>query len=387
MSQSLAISGHFRRNQLVGGVASVFNNLSRGIEAVIDRDERFRDLRVTVFHGPDGVPYHSERFEYREQSNRWGRFAADLRYGLVDSGEFDASLFPNYFRPPIVRSRRSIAVIHDLIRKHMPEMMRWRKRKWLDAVQRLALRQCDAVVTISETVKQDVLRWFGQRWADKITPIWNPIAFARLEGDQPPTSNEGRPYLLGVAVDRPFKNLHTLIRSFAKLRPEFPDHCLVLAGELRSRRAKGDQHGASVNAKMPATVDLVRDLGLAEHVKVTGFVSDAELGALYRGADAFVLPSLFEGFGMPAAESLAMGTPTIVSGIPALREATLGAAYYLSEPQNVDRVADEIAAVLRLGPAARPAPALVTDIRHKFHPATIATRYLEVIFEQQPVAA
>jgi glycosyltransferase involved in cell wall biosynthesis len=310
-----------------------------------------------------------------------------VRYGLIDSGEFDVSLFPNYFRPPIVRSRRSIAVIHDLIRKHMPEMMRWRKRKWLDTVQRLALRQCDAVITISETVKQDVLRWFGQRWADKVFPIWNPISFARLEGDQAPTSNLGRPYLLGVAVDRPFKNLHTLIRSFARLRAQYPDHCLVLAGELRSRRPSKDRHTAQVTAKMPPTVDLVRDLGLSEHVKITGFVSDAELGALYRGADAFVLPSLFEGFGMPAAESLATGTPTIVSEIPALREATLGAAYYLTEPENVDRVTDEIAAVLRLGAAARPSPQLVANIRHKFHPTTIATRYLEVLFERSPLTA
>jgi glycosyltransferase involved in cell wall biosynthesis len=81
-----------------------------------------------------------------------------------------------------------------------------------------------------------------------------------------------------------------------------------------------------------------------------------------------------------------MGTPAIVSDIPALREASLDAAYYLPEPENVDRVADAIAAVLRLGAAGRPTAELVAKVRHSFHPATIATRYLEVLFDMPPVA-
>ena len=103
---------------------------------------------------------------------------------------------------------------------------------------------------------------------------------------------------------------------------------------------------------MPSTVDLVADLGLSEHVRVTGFVSDRELGALYRGATMCVLPSLFEGFGMPAVESLAMGKPTLTSGLPVLREVTLELAQYLDDPTDVgaDGGRDQL--------DARPSPAI-----------------------------
>lgn len=371
---------------MVGGIASHFQNLCRGIEEVSASDARFRDLEVDVFHGPAGVPYRSDRFSYHELRGGFGRFGADARIGLLHSGRFDAALFPNYFRPPVVRAGRSVVVIHDLLYKHMPELVSWQKRAWLDWAERYALRHCDQVVAISETVRQDLLAWFGQQWASKVRAIWNPIAFERLDGDARSTVAGGHPYLLAVAVDRPFKNLHTLIRAFSLLRPRFPEHRLVLAGEVRSRRPKSRIHDKSVAAAAPPTVDLVRQLGLEDHVTITGFVSDQELGAMYRGAEAFVLPSLFEGFGMPAVESLALGTPTIVSDLPVLREATLGLARYLGQPRDPAAMAEDVAAVLHEPSSARPHAEAVATIRRLFSPATIAVQYLEAIFGLPPHA-
>jgi glycosyltransferase involved in cell wall biosynthesis len=379
MTKSLAISGHFRKNQMKGGVASFFQNLLRGIDAVAAEDSRFADLSVTVFHAPDRIPYASQRFEYRAVDSRLGRFGVDLKNGLFESAKFDVSFFPNYFRPPIVRSRRSVTVIHDLFYKNMPELIARTKRIWLDATQRYALRHCDSVVTISETVKQDVLRCFGTRWADKICPIWNPIAFERLDGVDVATVSQGRPYILGVALDRPHKNLVTLVRAYAKLRERRPDLCLVLVGELRSNHPS-QSASAEASGRLPAAADVVRDMGLEEHVKVAGFVTDQELGALYRGAAAFVLPSLFEGFGMPAIEAMASGTPTLVSDLPVFREVTLGAARYLHEPQDPDAVCDSIDQVLAAGIQARPSQELIAEVRRVFAPATIARQYLDVLF-------
>src|SRR5262249_52377822 len=148
------------------------------------------------------------------------------------------------------------------------------------------------------------------------------------------TFTAGRPYILCAAVDRPPKNLATLIRAFAHLRKKFPDHRLVLAGQLRSEDRTWRQRSQSVESKLPGAMDLITELGLSEHVVLTGFIPDAELGVLYRGAALFVLPSLFEGFGMPAVEALAMGAPTLVSDLPVLREVTLNAAHYIADPLN-----------------------------------------------------
>ena len=381
MARTLAISGHFRPNQLVGGVASFFQNLTYGIAQVVDQDPRFGDVEATVFHGPAGTPGCHDGLRYREAPRPLGRFAADTWYGLFESDRFDASLFPNYFTPPVVRSRRTVAVIHDLLYKNMPEFVSWKMRLWLDRCERRSLRRCDAVATISAAVKNDVVRWFGVKHANKIRPIWNPIAVERLEhGEFDPVG--GHPYFLGVAVDRPFKNLATLIHAFARVRAQLPEHRLVLAGELRSRRPKGNMHSGAAAARMPSTVDLVNQLGLQDEVAITGFVSDAQLGALYRGADAFVLPSLFEGFGMPAIEALALGTPTIVSDIPPLREITLGAGRFVADPLDDLQLAEALVAVAANVDAARPTRTMISEIRNRFSPRTIAKQYLELLFPE-----
>jgi glycosyltransferase involved in cell wall biosynthesis len=189
-----------------------------------------------------------------------------------------------------------------------------------------------------------------------------------------------------VAVDRPFKNLYTLIRAYDAVRVRYPDHCLVLVGELRSRRPQGRIHDKQVASAMPATVDLVRELGLGDRVVITGFVSDAELGALYRGASLFVMPSLFEGFGMPPIEALALGAPTLVSGIPVLREVTLGAAQYLDDPQDAGAMSERIMHILERVDAYRPSPETIAEIRRTFAPETIAVQYLETLFDLPPRA-
>lgn len=378
MPRSLAITGFFQKHQMVGGVASVFQNLSRGIESLIRHDDQYRDLAVTVFHGPAGVPYRSPQFEYQQVSGPGGRFAAETKVAAGRIKGFDGTLFPNYFTPPIVRSKRATTVIHDLLHLHFPDVVTPRKRLWLTACHQWTLRRADAVVTITQAVKDDVLRRYGDRWAERVTPIWNPIALDRLEAVEETPAVNGRPYVLGVAVDRPSKNLSTLIRAFKTLRDRYPDFRLVLVGELRSNRPAWEKQTAAVEAKMPAAVDLVKELGLTDHVTITGFVTDAALGSLYRGASVFALPSLFEGFGMPPVEAMSLGVPTVVSGIPPLREVTLGQAHYLDDPLNPHELADRLAAIIEQGSAAKPSAETIASLKHHFSPATSARQYLNV---------
>jgi glycosyltransferase involved in cell wall biosynthesis len=182
-----------------------------------------------------------------------------------------------------------------------------------------------------------------------------------------------------VAVDRPQKNLFRLIQAFSHVREKCPDVCLVLAGQLRSMRREAREKSRAVNRTMPAAVDVVNDLGLADHVCVTGFVSDQQLGALYRGAAMCVMPALFEGFGMPAIESLAMGKPTLVSGLPVLREVTLNSAQYLDDPTDVEAMSEAIVNILASPERYRPTTQLMERLREEFSPRTIARRYLDIL--------
>lgn len=242
------------------------------------------------------------------------------------------------------------------------------------------LRRANAVVAISEWVKSDILKHYGQRWESKVHAIWNPIAIERFNTESEQRVTNGRPYILCTSADRPSKNLGSLIRAFDLIRDRFPDHCLVLAGQLRSEY-RGWRRQTS-NAELPAAIELVESLNLADRVVLTGYIPDEQLGALYRGASLFVLPSLFEGFGMTAVEALALGSPTLVTDLPVLREVTLNGAHYIPDPLNAHQIADQIVGLLSRSESARPSDQLQTDIRHRFAPETIARQYHDLMLRE-----
>jgi glycosyltransferase involved in cell wall biosynthesis len=380
MAKSIGIPGIFREDQRAGGVYSVFENLLRGFAELLDSGAATRPFELTVFHGRVAPLHRDQRFHWRRVSDRLGRFAAETRIAAFPGNPLDALLLLNYHTPPVIRAQRAVTIIHDLLYLHMPEYCSRRKLAWLKWCYALALKKCHRVVTISGAVKQDMLRLYGERWNDRIEVIWNPVSVDRFSGNADVNFTNGRPYILCVSVDRPPKNLYRLIKAFALVhKKKFPDHCLVLAGQLRSLRRDWRERSAAVDQTMPAAADLVDELNLGDHVRVTGFISDEQLGALYRGATMCVLPSLFEGFGMPAVESLAMGKPTLVSGLPVLREVTLGAAHYIDDPTDVEAMAERIAAVLDRPAQFQPPPELVERVRESFSPREIARRYLKVL--------
>jgi glycosyltransferase involved in cell wall biosynthesis len=375
----LGMCGFYREDQFPNGLYSFAENLMRGMAALRGLSQNNCPFEMTVFHAAKGLRWTAEQLKYRELSNRLGRFAAETRVGFSGSAGFDAVLFPNSFTPPVVRAKRAVTIIHDLQYIHFPEHWPLPRRLWMRACHEVTLRKCDAVVSISQAVKDDILKHYGDRWQSRIHSIWNPVALDRFDRPAEQDFTNGRPFILTAGVDRPVKNLATLIRAFALIRERFPDHCLILAGQLRSHDRAWRRSDARVESEMPPTVDLINELGLEKHVIATGYIPDDQLGALYRGASAFVLPSLFEGFGMPAVESMALGAPTLVTGLPVLREVTLGAAQYIENPQDVDEMATRIADLLRAGDAARPSAELRREFRERFAPETIAAQYVKVM--------
>jgi glycosyltransferase involved in cell wall biosynthesis len=379
MASSIGIPGIFREDQRAGGVYSVFENLLRGFAELLDAGTCPPPFELTVFHGRVAPPKRDPRFHWQRVGDRLGRFAAETRIAAHPGCKLDALLLLNYHTPPVIRASRTVTIIHDLLYLHMPEYCSRQKLAWLKWCYAMALRKCHRVVTISGAVKQDMLRLYGERCNDRIEVIWNPVSIDRFTSGLEADITDGRPYILCVSVDRPPKNLYRLIKAFALVREKFPDHCLVLAGQLRTQRRDRRERSAAVDETMPAAADLVDQLELHHQVRVTGFIPDEQLGALYRGATMCVLPSLFEGFGMPAVESLAMGKPTLVSGLPVLREVTLGSAHYIDDPTNVEAMAESIGAILDRPADFQPTQELVARVHERFSPREIARQYLRVL--------
>jgi glycosyltransferase involved in cell wall biosynthesis len=184
------------------------------------------------------------------------------------------------------------------------------------------LRRADRVITISNCSKRDIMRIYGL--PDRKVSVTLLAADERFCPD--PVGVPGsalaalpRPYILNVGTLEPRKNLEGLLRAFARACQAGVPHTLVITG------ARG--WGRSRLAPLP------RELGIADRVVFTGFVPDEDLPHLYAGADFFVYPSLYEGFGLPVLEAMASGTPVITSNLSSLPEVA-GDAALLVDPRS-----------------------------------------------------
>ena len=244
-------------------------------------------------------------------------------------GELDAIHATNPAAIPPARPGQALVVtIHDLAFERFPELY---PPRWLRLYRRgleIAVREAHAVLTPSRDAAAAVAAHGVERERIHITP---------LAADRPVVTPDARsapydaPYVLFVGTLEPRKNLPRLVRAFrAAVGQASLPHELVLAG------ATGWQQDPLAN-------ELAAEG--AGRVHVPGRVASNELDALYRGADAVVYPSLYEGFGLPVLEALAHGKPTLSSGTSAIPEVA-GDAALLVDPEDEDALAAGLVRIL-----------------------------------------
>ena len=184
---------------------------------------------------------------------------------------------------------------------------------------RHGVRSADGVICVSAATRLDVVRWCGLKEAAKIFVVRNaakPLA----------SGNKGsaRKRLLGsyalyVGAYLPHKNLDPVLRAFSQRTAGLPSHLVCVGPDyLGERRSM-----------------LGRYLG-SDWLISLGFVDDAELRDLYEDAAVVVMPSLFEGFGMPIVEALSHGTPVIATRLPVFQEIAKGGVIYVDDPLSVE---------------------------------------------------
>lgn len=234
----------------------------------------------------------------------------------LSSDDLDVVVFPTlYTFVPMVSAAKKIVIIHDTIPETCPELVfpGARQRLFWRAKSILARRQCDALATVSDYSRRRIRE--GLRWLpDRIFVVGeapDPV-FRMLEEPRPGGRLETsgldwkRRRLVYVGGFSPHKNLVALVDAFAAaVREEaLGDLDLVLVGETESE---------VFHSNLEEVRRRVSDLGLGDRVVFTGFLPDQELVVLLNLSSALVLPSVVEGFGLPAVEAAACGRPVIAT--------------------------------------------------------------------------
>lgn len=235
----------------------------------------------------------------------------------LDAYIFFTPVIPLFFRP-----KKSIVMALDFAYMAYPgRFPGWLAARFLYLLHRRSLRMADRVLAISKQTAGEVTRLFGVPPAH-ITII--PMSYIPL-GDAPRPVAVPEKFFLFAGVLKKRKNVAGVIRAFAEFRAAHPEYGLVIAGKNEGPYYR-------------ALVSLSRALGLYEHVRFLGYVTNAELAYVYGKAEALVFPSFIEGFGMPVLEAMHAGLPVITSKSGALAEVADGAAL-LVDPQRPDDIA------------------------------------------------
>ncbi len=253
-----------------------------------------------------------------------------VRMSLAVARErLDVFFFPTVFSYfPLLRRVRTVVGVHDTIAENHPELAFAAKRNerfWRWKVQ-AALRQADLCITVSQHSKRSIQNVYGV--GDEQIQVIREAPATLFSPDDSPRED----FLLYVGGISPTKNLETLLRAFAASKAKR----LVLVGDYA-----GD-HFKTCQAEL---AELASALGVSERVRFAGYVPDMQLVELYRRTSLFVMPSWDEGFGLPAVEAMACGTPVLVSSGHALEE-VVGDAGLLADPHSADEFQRQIDRVL-----------------------------------------
>ena len=286
----------------------------------------------------------------------------------VRGDRLDAFLFPSVYTYFPVVGTPTVVGLHDTIVEELPELTVPSRRERLAAglKHRVAVRRATRLFTVSEASRSAIASRFGiPRDRVRIVPeapdpVFSPRSGAALAAGLAEVGlTTLEPFYLYAGGISPHKNVETLVDAFARShsRAGSDSPALVLVGDLESEAYLSSAR--SVRERIAQ-----HDLGAA--VRLPGFVSDEALACLYSAATAVVIPSLAEGFGLPAVEAAACGAPVALSDLPPHRE-TLGEAALFFPPRDVETLAailDRLAADeelrLHVGAQARQAVAGLT---------------------------
>jgi glycosyltransferase involved in cell wall biosynthesis len=265
-------------------------------------------------------------------------------------------IFNPKFTVPLFTRARTVFVMHGSEWFVIPEHFLWYDRLYFKRAVPAYLRSADSVIAVSHAVKRDAVRYTGVT-PRKIAAIHNgfdPQGFQPVKDPQRLAEVRQKyrlpeQFLLWVGQMESRKNLGRLFEAMARVKDRIP-HSLVIAGAQR--------HQFPMAAGVEQELQLIEDRGIEERVHFAGWVNHDDLPAVYSLADAYVFPSLYEGFGIPLLEAMACGCPVLAATAGAVPEVCGDAALWFDAAGGHPRPAKALERLLR-------EPGLAQDLRRR----------------------
>jgi glycosyltransferase involved in cell wall biosynthesis len=292
----------------LSGIGQHTANLIKGISE-LDRENTYLFLKEPL------VSYGV--FSLKNQF-RLSRLLRKLDVDVYHSTNFMIPLF-------MTKKIKVVITVHDLIPWKFPQYTpRAKKTKFFGLfklIMRLAVRRADKIIVVSKTTAEDLQECLNVP-SEKINVVYNGIGDEFFNLDRKGGEKEGSILFVGRAD--PYKNLTGLIEAYNLLVKKYNiKHKLLVVGEEDKR--------------YPDARLLVKKLHLEEKVVFQGYVKSGQILEVYSKASVLVMPSFYEGFGLPATEAMACGIPVIVSNTPALKEVVRENAVVI-DPKNIEEI-------------------------------------------------
>ena len=297
-----------------------------------------KDLKFKIYlkTGPRmEMPVPTENWQYQIVGPRkfWTQIGLPLKL-LTESRKPDVFFSPSHYAPRFSPMPTAISIM-DLSYIHFPELFTKHDLYQLVNWTKYSAKNAREIFTISNFSRDDIIKTYKKKPED-VETTYLGIKPA-LSGNDKVLSMEEmhkkfgitKPYLLFVGTLQPRKNVAKLIEAFSQLKNKEIE--LVIVGK------KGWLWEEIFAAP--------EKFGVMERVKFLDFVENEDLPSLYKNALCFVLPSLYEGFGLPVLEAMKFGCPTVISDTSSLPEVGGDAALYF-DPQSVDDIAQKIEKVI-----------------------------------------
>ncbi len=242
------------------------------------------------------------------------------------------------FSPPVVRMCKLVCTVHDLIGIIFPKNLRPVSRFYWSKLLPFAVSKADVIIADSENTKRDIIKYLRVKPNDvrviyiavddtfKVVQDISLLRGVRLKYEIPPD------FIFSVGTIEPRKNYDRLIVAFKKLKDTTSlPHTMVIAGKK--------------DWAYPGLRELVDKLEIAKDVIFLDYIDDNDLALLYNAASLLILPSLYEGFGLPVLEAMACGAPVVASNVSSIPE-IINDAGILVDPYDTDSICDGMFRVL-----------------------------------------
>lgn len=322
------------------GLGRYAQKLIENLEKIDKINQYFIFLRKENF---DEFQPKNDNFKKVLADYTWYSFSEQINMPKVlNAYKLDLVHFP-HFNVPILYRKKFVITIHDLILIHFPTLkgtrlnpiFYWIKYLAYKIIIGSAIRRSKKIITVSEFSKNDILNHYSLK-KDKVSVTYEAFDESQIskydsDVDESILRKYGiiKPYLLYVGNAYPHKNLERLLDSWDKFFLEEKNKKvtqLVLVGkkDYFYERLMGQIKRSNI-----------------QNVVLTGFVKDDDLSGVYRESLGYVFPSLYEGFGLPPLEAMAMGVPVISNQHGCMQE-ILGESAYYFDGKNIESIKDAI---------------------------------------------